>query len=95
MVLMADDLPDLYVDGVTIAVSPFDVVIELTRKQLSSSGTDSPRRIGIVRMSHEHAKTVAIMLKSYLKAYEDQIGTAIPVHPALRSQLGISVNEDW
>jgi hypothetical protein len=48
-----------------------------------------------MRMSVEHAKVMAILLTKQLKAYEQQLGQPIPLHPQLYTQLGISRQEDW
>lgn len=93
--VMTEDTPDLYVDGMSVAMSTYDVVIELTRKRPVSDGVDQATRVGVIRMSHEHAKAVAIMLRSSLKAYEQELGATIPVHPSLRSQLTIGANGEW
>ena len=48
-----------------------------------------------MRMSVEHAKVLAILLKKQVKVYEQQLGTEVPLHPQLYTQLGLSRTEDW
>ena len=92
----AGDIPDIYCNGVEMGISPYDVTIEL---QLNSppKGSDKQAQalVGKVRMSLEHAKVFAIMLKKNLKTYEDQTGGLIRVHPELLKGLGVSREEDW
>jgi hypothetical protein len=46
-------------------------------------------------MSPEHAKVMAIILRRQLKDFEEQLGKAIPIHPHVSQQLGLSPMEDW
>ena len=91
-----DEAPDIYCDGVQIASTPFDVMIELQRRPpgLPTPPDAKPVRVGTVRMSLEHAKVLAIILRKNLKAYEDQTGP-IPLHSDHARALGISKAEDW
>lgn len=97
---MADEkvveIPDIYCNGVEMGISPYDLTIEL---QLNSppkgSEAQAPDVVGRVRMSLEHAKVFAIILKKHLKGYEDQTGGFIRVHPDLLKGLGVSKEEDW
>ena len=89
-----DEVPDIYCDGVQMGLTPYDVMIELQRRPPVLGGEGKPARVGTIRMSLEHAKVFAIMLRKNLKAYEDATGP-IPMHPELLKQLGISKQEDW
>ena len=86
-----EEAPDIYCDGTAMAMTPYDVMIHLLRRP---SDPGEPVRVGTLRMSMEHAKTFAIMLRKNLKGYEDQAGK-IPLHPNLMKELGISKEEDW
>ena len=90
---MADEAPDIYCDGVAVGLTPYDVLLELSRRPAKLDGKDSVH-VGTVRMSLEHAKVLAVVLKRHLKTYEDQSG-AIPMHPELMHKLGVSKIEDW
>ena len=74
--------PDIYCDGTQMAMTPYDVMIQLLRRSSDPSKQAEPLRVGTLRMSTEHAKVFAIMLRKNLKAYEDQAGQ-IPMHPNL------------
>jgi hypothetical protein len=92
------DVPDIYCDGVNIAMTPYDLLLLLTQQKAKITGSGqasiSPSSVGVVRMSLEHAKVLAILLKRNLKEYEDKVGT-IPLHPEAAKNLGISKEEDW
>lgn len=87
--------PDIYADGTQIMVSPFDVVIQLTQRPPQTGTTEPPTTVGYVRMSLEHAKVTAIILKKILKQHEDQQGQPIVLHPQMYQQMGLSPTEDW
>ena len=48
-----------------------------------------------VRMSLEHAKVMAIVLRKQIKSYESQTGVDIQLPQQVYQQLGISKQEDW
>ncbi len=90
-------IPDIYCNGVEMGISPYDLTIDL---QLISppkghEKQTTPVLVGKVRMSLEHAKVFAILLRRNLKTYEDQTGGLIRVHPDLLREMGISKEEDW
>lgn len=91
----SEETPDIYCDSVQMSISPYDLMIELQRRPPVIGGEVKPVRVGTIRMSLEHAKVFAIILGKTLKGYEDQTGSAIPMHPDLLKQLGISKAEDW
>jgi hypothetical protein len=90
--------PDIYCDGVSVGLTGYDVLLTLNRRQFKedSKPDDTPvqTRVGVVRMSLEHAKVMAIVLRRHLKSFEDRAGK-IPMLPDLVKQLGISESEDW
>ena len=87
-------IPDVYCDGVGIQVSPFGLVLNLTQSP-PTPGTQQPKTAAYVRMSLEHAKVMAIMLRKVLKQTEEQQGSPIVLHPLIYTQMGISRQEDW
>ena len=89
-----DEVPDIYCDGVGMGLTPYDVMITLLRRPPVPGAEGKPVRVGTIRMSLEHAKVFAIMLRKHLKTYEDTTGQ-IPMHPDLMKELGISKAEDW
>ena len=92
---MAEEIPDIYCDSMQLMLSANDLVMELLKRTPSGVATQSPIKVGYVRISLEHAKALTIMLKTSLKQFEEQQGAPIPLHPQVRSALGISKNEDW
>ncbi len=91
---MEGQVPDVYCDGTQVLLSPFDLILQLTQRA-PAVGTEPPRTVAYVRMSLEHAKVIAIILRKVLKSHEDQQGSAIVLHPQVYQQLGLSPQEDW
>jgi hypothetical protein len=96
----SSELPDIYCDSVQIAMTPYDTVLMLTKNIPTFGGKAgkievTPDPVGTVRMSLEHAKVLAILLKRYLQEYERSTGMQIPLHPEMLKNLGISEDEDW
>ncbi len=94
MVEMPDEVPDIYTDNVQFQVGPYDLSLELYKRAPGVNSTEPPMRVGTVRMSHQHAKVLAIVLKDTLKQLEAQQG-AIPIHPQVLNTLKLSKSEDW
>ncbi len=90
-----DEVPDIYCNSAEMGITPYDLLIELQRTSPAKSGEPNVVPVGRVRMSLEHAKVFAIVLRKNLKGYEDQTGGPIRVHPNLLKELGISREEDW
>jgi len=90
-----DELPELYSDGMQLGLSPFTAILSFTMQPAGQTGTMPPIKVANVRMSLEHAKVMAIILRKQLKGFEEQLGEPIPLHPQLYNQLGISRQEDW
>ncbi len=99
----ASDVPDIYCDGVQIAMTPYDVLLMLTQNKPALGATSpqahqiqvQPQPVGLVRMSLEHAKVLTMLLKRNLRAYEDKADASIPLDPDTSRRLGISKEEDW
>lgn len=87
--------PDIYCDSVQVLVSPFDAILDLKQKSPTVGSTEPPKTVAYVRMSLEHAKVFAIMLRKIIKQHEDQQGSPIILHPQVYQQLGLSPQEDW
>jgi len=93
-----DETPDIYCNGVEMGISPYDLTIELQLNSPPKEGEKqipTPVVVGKVRMSLEHAKVFAIILKKNLLTYEGKTGGLIRVHPDLLKGLGVSKEEDW
>jgi hypothetical protein len=89
------DEPVVYSDGIQIGVSPFTVTLGFTLAPQAQPGTQVATPVATVRMSLEHAKVMAIILRRQLKQFEEQLGTEIPLPAQVYQQLGVSPKEDW
>jgi hypothetical protein len=87
--------PDIYCDSMQLMVSPFDVILQLSQRSPSPGTTEPAKIVGHVRMSLEHAKVMAIILRKALKQHEEVQGSPIVLHPQIYQQMGISREEDW
>ena len=92
---MESETPELYADGVQIGLGPFGAILSFTMQVAGGSGSLAPIRVCNMRMSIEHAKVLAMLLKKQVKVYEQQLGQEVPLHPNLYTQLGLSRQEDW
>ena len=57
------DEPILYSDGIQIGVSPFTVTLGFTVAPQAQPGTQVATPVATIRMSLEHAKVMAIILR--------------------------------
>lgn len=91
----AVSVPDLYVDGLRITVTPYGVVTTYSLNEPHPEQSRPPVTTPqcIIRMSLEHAKTLAMILRKQLKDYERANGK-IPLPPGLYTNLGVA-EEDW
>ena len=92
---MDPELVDVYCDSVQILLGPFDLLLHLSQRSSIPGSTMPPRMVGCVRMSLEHAKVLAIMLRKVLKQHEETQGAPINLLPQVYQQLGLSPQEDW
>ena len=92
---MNGEVPEAYSDGVQVGLSPFTALLSFTMQPTGQTGTMPPVRVATIRMSLEHAKVMAIIMRRQIKAFEDQMGEPITLHPQLYQQLGISRHDDW
>ena len=89
------DQPVLYTDGVQVGISPFTVTLSFTVATHPPVHGQAPATVATVRMSPEHAKVMAIILRRQLKQFEEQLGQAIPLPAQVYQQLGLHPKEDW
>jgi hypothetical protein len=92
---MADEPDPIYTDGVQVACAPFSVALTFTVTAAPMHGHQPPTVVADLRMSPEHAKVMAILLRRQLREFEQQLGRPIPLHPQVAQQLGLSPTEDW
>ena len=88
---------DVYADQISINVGPFGCALNFS---LSASlppaggGVMPGSPVGTVRMSLEHLKLMAFMLRRQLIQYERGAGVQVPVPQDVLNQLRIG-REDW
>jgi hypothetical protein len=93
---MSDSIETLYTDGVQVGCQPFGVTLCFTVSPLPGSvDPKTPKIVADIRMSPEHAKVLAIVLRRQIQDFERQLGKPIPILPAVVQQLGLSPTEDW
>ena len=93
---MEEKTPDFYTDSVQMGVSAFGVVLTFGVQPPGQSGSPSvPTPVCNMRMSVEHAKVMAMMMRKQIKTFEDTLGEKIPLHPQIWQQMGLSKQEDW
>ena len=92
---MPDEVPDLYVDSFRITITPYGVNLTFARSEPhpapAAARQEAPQ--AVLRMSLEHAKSIAMLMRKQLKAYERENGE-INLPPGLYTNLGVA-REDW
>jgi hypothetical protein len=90
------DLPEFYADQFVMTVGAFGTAMTfgLSPAHPNPGQAAQAHEVARLRMSLEHAKVMAMILKRNLKAYEDQIGSPIGLPREVYRQLGLS-QEDW
>lgn len=87
------EVPEFYADGIEVNLTmPWTVGLTFSVKGFDTERTARP--LVTIRMSPEHAKVVAMILKRQLKNYESQSGTTINLPSELYGKLGLPP-EDW
>ncbi len=88
-----DEVPQYYSDGIEInLVMPWTVGLKFSLKSLEGEKKEIPQVV--VRMSPEHAKTLAMLLRRLLKTYEYEQKSIINLPTEMYSKLGLPP-EDW
>ena len=91
------DIPEFYVDQVILNVAPFGTAMTfgLGPPHPSPGQTPPAQEVVRIRMSLEHAKVLAILLKRQLKAFEEQGQVTINIPRIVYRAMGLSEQEDW
>jgi hypothetical protein len=88
---------DVYCDQFSLNVNPYGITMNFS---ISSPIPPSPgsapqsERVSTIRMSHEHLKVMAFILRRQIIQYEQQTGVDIQVPVEVLNGLRIS-REDW
>lgn len=89
---MGELTPEYYSDVYSLRSSPWGVAITFSVAP-PKDGVEG-HDVCIVRLSHETAKTLSMMIRRQLKKYERDTRTTIAVPPDVMNQLGLA-EEDW
>ena len=92
-----DAVPDVYVDQLAMAQSPWGITLTFSRSAsapLPTRPTEGKPQV-IVRMSLEHAKAMIMLMRKALKQYElETLGDPIKIPRDQLSSMKLS-EEDW
>lgn len=94
---IGDEVPDFYTDQFVMSLSPYGVtcIFYLTSPEPPPPGQPPGRRELVrLRMSLEHAKVMAMLMRRQLKEYEHESGATIAIPFALYRDLDLSP-DDW
>ena len=90
------DVPDVYTDGVSLNIGPFGCALNFAMSppvaQAAPGALAQP--VGTVRMSLEHLKVMAFLIRRQLRDYERQSGVEVAIPADVLNQLRIG-REDW
>ena len=96
-------VPEVYSDLFRITMSPYTVLLQFGVKsppprQQPGAQEETPSQedqtVVVIRMSPEHAKVMAIVLRRHIQNYEQQTGITIDVPAGVLQNLKIPP-EDW
>lgn len=92
---MAESL-DAYCDSFLLTLGPYGASLsfQLSLPHPDPTSPAVPTKVATIRMSIEHAKTMAMIMKRYIQRFEEQEGVQARVSPRVLAQLGIGP-EDW
>ena len=86
---------DVYADQFTFSVSVYGVTVLFQRSPAAPNpGQIANESLGAVRMSLEHTKVFAMLIRRQLKKYEEDNGFPIQLPRKVLNDLGLS-DEDW
>lgn len=94
---MPDGPTDVYSDQITLTIGPFGCAINFALSPAippALGTTVAGQPVATVRMSLEHLKTMAYLLRHQLRKYEQHSGLSVPVPREVLNQLRIGP-EDW
>ena len=92
----APQVPEYYVDSFRMSSGAFGVALTLGMRppHPEPARPTGPKDLAIVRMSLEHAKVMAMIMRRTLKEYERGTGCVINLPAKLCNEMGLSL-EDW
>ena len=93
---MPEPIPEFYVDQFRVTVAPFGgaMTFGLSDPHPSPGHTLPPQDTVRIRMSLEHMKIMAMLIKRQLKNYEEQMGAPVNIPRQVYNGMSLS-QEDW
>ena len=89
------DVPDVYTDQVTMAQSPYGITFTFSVSSSTPSLQNQAQPQVVLRMSLEHAKVLAMLIRRNLKQYElEHLADPIRIPAAVLQQMRLS-EQDW
>ena len=90
------DAPDVYADQMGLNIAPFGCAINFSVSAPipQATGISAGQPVATIRMSLEHMKMMAFLLRRQLIEWERGSGTQIPIPQEVLNQLRIG-REDW
>ena len=90
------EIPEYYIDSFRVSAGAFGVAMTLGVRppHPEPAHPSGPKEIAVVRMSLEHAKVMAMIMRRSLKEYERGTGAVINLPQKLCNEMGLSL-EDW
>ena len=75
-----EEVPEFYANNVRVLTSLYDVSLAFNVQNLPESADDTRQHkpVCIVRMSPQHAKSLAQILVQHVKRYEEDQGVSLP-----------------
>jgi hypothetical protein len=95
--IMAKEVFDEYIDQFTLGAGAYGIAINFGKtnpKPVAPGNIPQAEDVGTVRMSLEHFKLMAYLMKQNVDAVEGQLGIDIPISIQLMNALKIAP-EDW
>ena len=87
---------DIYSDSIIISMNAWGAAVsfQLNETHPVPHSPSQPSRLGTVRMSNEHLKIMAYIMRRHIMQHESDNGVQYNIPTAVLSQLGIAP-EDW
>ena len=89
------DMLDTFTDGVALNIGPFGCAMNFALSAAQGAAPGTPAQpVATVRMSLEHLKVMAFLIRRQLREYERQSGVEVAIPADVLNQLRIG-REDW
>ena len=89
---MSEQVPEYYSDIFHVRTNPWGVALSFA-VSAPKDGIEQ-RDICVVRVSHETAKAISMLLRRQLKTYERETRTMIAIPTKIMNEIGLAP-EDW